>query len=109
MFVQLFTDGAHASIHHVAGRDEIRAHLGMTGRSASQQFQRGIVQYRDGFASPLYDAAMAVLHIFAQADVCDDKQFGQLALEQLDRLLDDTIGRVRSGGFGVLFVRDAKQ
>src|ERR1035441_8658651 len=44
---------------------------------------------------------MAVLHIFAQANVSDNQQLGQFLLEQAHGLLDDAIGGIGAGSFGI--------
>src|SRR6185312_11471673 len=55
------------------------------------------------------NAAVAVFHVFAEADVGDDEQFGQFLFEQADGLLGDAVGGISAGGFGVFFVRNAEE
>jgi hypothetical protein len=52
---------------------------------------------------------MAVLQVFAQADVGDDQQLGQLPLQQAHGLLDDALGRIGAGGPSVFGVGNAEQ
>ena len=100
-------DGAHAAVHHVAGRHDVRARLGVAGGGAREQFQRGIVQ---DFPRRLSThAAMAVLHVFAQAHVGDDQQRRQFFFQQPHGLLDDAVLGIGAGGFRVFVVRNAEQ
>ena len=127
-FVQFGADGCHATVHHVARRDHVRARLGVAGGRVRQQFQRRVVQdfhwsagHRPGgfrvfssVPSPFPalrpdNAAMAVFHVFAQADVGDDQQRRQFLFQQPDGLLDNAVLRVSAGGPGVLFVGNAKK
>ena len=55
------------------------------------------------------NAAMAVLHVFAQADVGDDQQRRQFLFQQPHGLLDNAVFRVSAGGLRVLFVGNAKE
>ena len=52
---------------------------------------------------------MAVLHVFAQADVRDDQQFRQFLFQQPHGLLDDAVFGVSAGSLRVLFVGNAEQ
>ena len=51
---------------------------------------------RHAFAE-LGDPAMPVAHVFAEADVGDDDQRGQLLLQPADRALHHALGRVQAG------------
>ncbi len=102
-------DGADAAVHHVAGRDDVGAGFGVAGGGAGEEFERGVVQDADAAFVALDDAAMAVRHVFAQADVGDDQQFRQFLFEQAHGLLDDAVGGISAGGLGVLGIRDAEQ
>ena len=102
--VQFHADGAHAAVHHVAGRHQVGAGLGVAGGGAGEQFQRGIVQ---DFAA-LHHAAMAVLHVFAQAHVGDDEQRRQFLFQQPHGLLDDAVFRVGAARPGRLFGRGCR-
>ena len=75
----------------------------------ASSFKRGIVQNPGAGLVAAHDAAMAVLHVFAQADIGDDEQLGQLLLQQPHGLLDDAVGGVGAGGFGVFAVGNAEQ
>ena len=44
VLVQFRADGAHAAVHHVARRDDVRAGLGVAGGGAREQLQRRVVQ-----------------------------------------------------------------
>ena len=52
---------------------------------------------------------MAVLHVFAQADVRDDEQRRQFLFQQPDGLLHDAVLRVSAGSLRVLFVGNAEK
>jgi hypothetical protein len=56
-----------------------------------------------------YYAAVAVFHVFAEADVGDDEEVGQFLFEQAHGLLDNAVDGVGAGGFGVFFVGNAKE
>ena len=113
-----------AAVHHVARRDDVRARLGVAGGGLREQFQRRVVEdfhrsagLRQGVSiffhkpcrSRLHHAAMAVLHVFAQADVRDDQQRRQFLFQQPRRLLDNAIFRVSAGSLRILFVGNAEQ
>jgi hypothetical protein len=52
---------------------------------------------------------MAVLHIFAQANVSDNQQLGQFLLEQAHGLLDDAIGGIGAGSFGIFAIWNTEE
>ena len=102
-------NGAHPAVHHVAGRDDVRAGLGVAGSGAREEFQSGIVQNRGARWSALHDAAMAVRHVFAKADIGDDQQLRQFSFQGAHRLLHDAVGGVRAGGAVVFNVGNAEE
>ena len=54
-------------------------------------------------------AAMAVAHVFAEANVRDDEQLRTFGLDRADGLLHHAILGVGAGGLLVLFVRDTEE
>jgi hypothetical protein len=72
----------------------------------ASSFQRRIVQ---NFPAVHHDAAMAVLHVFAQAHVRDDQQRRQFLFQQPHRLLDDAVLGVSAGSLRVFFVGNAEE
>ena len=103
--IQFRPDGAHPAVHHVAGRHDVRAGFGVAGGGPREQFQRWVVQD----FSALHDAAMPVLHVFAQTHVGDDEQRRQFLFQKPDGLLDDAIFGVGAGSFRIFLVRNAEQ
>ena len=89
--VERLADGAHAAVHHVRGRDHVRAGLHVRDRGARQQLQRGIVA--DG--AVLHHAAVAVARVLAQAHVGDHQQIRDAVLHRAHRLLHDAVLRAR--------------
>ena len=77
----------------------------MADGGARQQFQRRVVQN----FSTRHDAAMAMHHVFAQADVGDDQQRRQFLFQQPDGLLHDAVLRISARGLPVLLAGDAEQ
>lgn len=77
--------------------------------SLRENLQRGIVQDARAPGIAMNNAAVAVLHVFAQADIGDDQQRWELLLQQPDGLLDDAIARRGSAGFQIFLVGDAEQ
>ena len=71
-----------------------------------QQWQCGIIEH---FAAGHENAAVAVLHVFAQAYVGDDIEFGPAVLDHTHGLLHDAVFVIRARGVFVLEVRNAKQ
>jgi hypothetical protein len=68
VLVQRLPDGGHAAIHHVAGRDDVRPGFGVAQGGAGQQGQGGVIGHATAFGL-FDDAAMAVAHVFAQANI----------------------------------------
>lgn len=71
-----------------------------------QQFQGGVVEHR---AAGGQDAAVAVAHVFAQADVGDDVERGPAMLEAAHGFLYDTVLGIGAAGLFVLLGRDAEK
>ena len=55
------------------------------------------------------NAAMAVLHVFAQANVGDDQQRRQFLFQQPDGLLDDAVFRISAGSLARPFGRECRR
>ena len=68
---------------------------------AGQQRQCRIIVHSPALVPP-DDAAMAVAHVFAQADICKHQQFGQFLLQQPRRLLHDAVGRISARSLFIL-------
>ena len=52
---------------------------------------------------------MAMAHVFAEADVGNDQQFGQFLFQEPNGFLDDAVSGVGAGGFLVFLVGDAEE
>lgn len=55
------------------------------------------------------NAAMAMTHVFAQANICDHDQLGAPGFDRTDRLLHDAVFRVGRTGQFVLVLRNTKE
>ena len=99
-------DGGHAAVHHVGGGHHVGTGGGMAHGGLGQQFQGGVVEHR---AAGGQDAAVAVAHVFAQADVGDDVERGPAMLEAAHGFLYDTVLGIGAAGLFVLLGRDAEK
>ena len=87
-----------APIVHVARRDAVRARFRIRhGYVADAVDGEGIVQ-RTVFAQ---NATVSVACVFAQADVCDDEEVGEMSPQEADSLDDRTFWVVGCGAQGV--------
>ena len=71
--IQRASDRRDAAVHHVAGRHHVGAGCGVTDSGVGQQFHRRIVVHA---AVGRQQAAVAVVGVFAQADIGDDHEIG---------------------------------
>ena len=100
----------NAAVHHVARRDDVRAGLGVAGGACARAASAsGRSKFCGRLCRCRTNAAMAVLHVFAQANVGDDQQRRQFLFQQPHGLLDDAVLRVSAGSLGVLFVGNAEK
>src|SRR5439155_20004378 len=91
-------NGAHPAIHHVAGRHNVPARFRVTGRGAGEEFERRVVENFRAAPVLANDAAMAVFHVFAEANVGDDEQLRKFLFQSPHRLLNNAVGRERAAG-----------
>ena len=97
---------------------------GQRNAGAGQQFESGIIDNlvvrcdrgRRGHRSPQrlrmrspHDAAMAVRHVLAQANIAHDQQIRDFALDGARGLLHDPIFRPGAGGDFIFLFRQSKQ
>src|SRR6202035_2624397 len=68
--VEFGADGGYAAVHHVGGRDDVGPGAGMREGLLGEDFKRGVV----GDFSVFDDAAVAVIGVFAEADVGNDQE-----------------------------------
>jgi hypothetical protein len=92
------------TVHHVARRNDVRARLRMRRGLARQHLERRIIV---DVAIP-NDAAMAVVSVFAQANVGDDDEVRQLTFERAYRLLNRRLVVPRFGADRVLSIRNSE-
>ncbi len=76
-----------AAIHHVARRHHVRSRFRVGKRGLAKKFQGRIVCDFFSFNHP----AMAVAHVFAQANVGDQRDMGKSSLNFADGILNDTL------------------
>ena len=87
------------------GRHDVGPGLGVAHGHLGEQLEREVV---DDLAV-LHHAAVAVVHVLAQADVGDHDQLGHLVLDGADGELHDAFGVVGAAGRRVLVRGDAEQ
>ena len=92
VLIELATDGGHAAVHHVGGRDDVRSCAGVGKRRGREKIDRGIILH----LAILHHAAVAVVRIFAEADVGDDDETELGLADCGDRALH---GAIRRGCF----------
>ncbi len=107
--VERLSDCADAAVHHVARGDEVGTGGGMGERGFDEQRDALVIQNVEMVAVDPRDAAMAVAHVFAEADIRNDEQLGTFGLDRTNRFLHDAILGVGAGCLLVLFVRDAEE
>ena len=103
--IQFLANGAHAAIHHVGRRNDVRAgfHLGQCG--LGQKRQGGIIVDFTILDQP----AMAVAGVFVQADIADDHQVRQGLLHRAHGALHDAVRIVCARAHFILAFRNAKE
>ena len=72
--VERLANCADAPVHHVARRHHVRAGRSMRERRFYQKFHSLVVENMEVIAVNARDAAVAVAHVFAQADIGDGDQ-----------------------------------
>ena len=105
LLVELVADHPDAPVHHVRGRDDVGAGLGVRDRGLGEQLERDVVVDR----AVADEAAVAVRRVLAQADVGDHGQVGVRLLQRADRQLHDALVVVGAGAGLVLGGRDPEQ
>ncbi len=85
--VQRGSDRLHPSVHHVAGRDHVRAGTRVRECGPRQQLEGRIIIY----FSILEDPAVTVVCVLAQAHVGDHDQIGDLFLQRARRVLNRSL------------------
>ena len=78
--VQRLANRADASVHHVARSHQIRAGGGVREGGLHEQLHALVVQHMEVIAIHARDAAMAMAHVFAQANIRDHDQLRAVAL-----------------------------
>ena len=95
LLIERGADGTDASVHHVAGRDDVGASVGVHDRDAREDLQRRVVvDVHDPVPAGDQDAAMAVVRVLIDADVGHDHELRRGLLHRADGPRD---GAVRIG------------
>ena len=95
--VELGADGGDAAVHHVGGGDDVGAGARVRQRLLGEDFERGVV----GDFTVFDDAAVAVVGVFAEADVGDDDEIEIRFADGFDGALDDAVCAGGAGAGGV--------
>ena len=93
--VERLANRAHHAVDHAAGGHHVGARPGVNHGLLGQQFQRGIVLHVEPAGRAADRPAMAMIGIFAAADVGDDEKLAGRLLGRADGLGDDA--RVAGG------------
>ena len=93
--VERRADRADHAVHHAAGSDDVGPGLGVADGLLAEQLERGVVVDIHPAGVVVDHAAVAVIGVFAEADVGDDEQVRRGVLRRLHRLLDDAAVAVR--------------
>ncbi len=99
-------DRPDAAVHHVGGRDEVGACLGVRHRHPREQVDRRVVVH---IAVRAEHAARAVVRELAEADVRDDRQLGRRGADRADAALHDAVVVPGARALRVLGARQAEQ
>ena len=105
VFVEHLSNRADTAIHHIRGRDDISAGARVRKRLLRQDSQRRVIRH----FSVLHDAAVAMIGVFAQADVGDDEQFQVGLSNALDGALHNALRAERTCSARVLRFWQAKK
>ena len=103
--VEGVADRGDAAIHHVGGRDDVGPGGRVRNRRPHELLDGRIV----GDLIVDEDPAVAVIGVFAQADVGDDQHLRQLALERPDRRLHGRLRIVSGRPDVVLLIRQPEE
>ena len=104
VFIQSSTNCRHASIHHIGRRNDVGTSLCQCHAHFRQQRQGFIIQDM----AALYQTAVSMGSIFAQAHISNDQKFGIVFLDPADGSLGDPIGMICLRSHFVFFRRNAK-
>ena len=86
--VEFAADGGDAAVHHVGGSDDVGAGARVREGLLGEDCERGVV----GDFAVFDDAAVAVVGVFAEADVGDDDEIEIGFADGFDGALDDALG-----------------
>ena len=84
-----FADGTNASVHHVAGADQIRTRLGLNHRLFAELLNRFVIEHNAVVAN---DPVMTVAGVGIQSDVGHDRHLRQSLFDLSDGTGDQAIG-----------------
>ena len=87
LLVELRADGSDPAVHHVAGRHDVSASVGVRDRRLREELDGDVVV---DLAVP-NDPAVPVRGVFAEAHVGDHDQVGVRLFERADRHLYDAL------------------
>jgi len=92
--VESSADRAHAPVHHVARRHDVRSGRGVGHGGPHEELHGGVVLHVGLAVRKMRDAAVPVAHEFAEAHIGDDEQIRARLLQRPHRALDHAVFRV---------------
>ena len=95
--IECVADPTYTPIHHIRWSDDVAARVGVDQGLPDQQVQCAVVVD----ITPVQEAAMAVIGVFAQTHIGDDEQIQRLVLDGANRLGNDAMGVVSAAAYGV--------
>ena len=106
--VERRADRGHHAVHHAAGSHDVGASPCMAHRLPGEQLERRIVVDVGPPGLLVNDPAVAMIGVFAAANVGDDEHLGRDFADRLNRLLNNAVIRKRIAANRVLLRRDAE-
>lgn len=94
------------AVHHVAGGHHVGSGFGIAQSDGRQMGQSGVVEH---LPPGVEDAAVAVVGVFAHADVPDDVEVGAELPQPAHGLLHHPFGVAGGSAAGILVVGDAEE
>ena len=109
MTIERSPDSTYPAIHHVAWSHHVRPGSGVADGGFYQQFDRSVIQNAVVISLLGDDATMSVRGVFAEADIGNYDQVWCRLFDRANRLLHDSVLRIRLGCAFIFYVGNAEQ